>query len=430
MATLTVVAAAAVACGKPVTTTELDDAVGSLSGVTSTSVSCQEPLPRSYDCRGAVEMEPETLTEDQILAVKAATSDLVNDRDLSVTISAGESFALTYAKSAAVDKGLASVLVYAATTDGVTGLALAADSRTGDLQLENAPYSEVVGHVDEVMSRAEIKELAAHTEELVVNTGTGGASAGDEIALGERLDEEYGVTGGALAADRLELQLAEGTDVDEAETFAGEQPEFDKIAVVDLGGAQDDVSLSGASSEAAPRMKRIVDVARERPGFESASANGETLNVVMATLDDVDALHDALTAEAADDYEATGVSYATPDAVVARGPGEELHTEVARDLVGQDRWELIGVRADGFGTVLKVSPAPGPVDLRELGAALAETALAEEPMRVELSWIGDDDRRNEASFGSGSAEIEPELFGENKDDADALRDGWAEGFER
>ena len=138
MAALVVVAASAVACGKPVTTTQLDEAVGSLDGVTETSVSCQEPLPRSYDCEGTVELAAESITEDQILAVKKATEDLVNEHDLSVTISVGESSALTYAKTAAVDRGLASVLVYAATTDGVTGVDLDADSRKGDLQLQDA----------------------------------------------------------------------------------------------------------------------------------------------------------------------------------------------------------------------------------------------------------------------------------------------------
>lgn len=429
-AALVVVAASAVACGEPVTTTELDEAVGSLDGVTETSVSCQEPLPKSYDCQGTVELEAESVTEDQVLAVKKATEDLVNERDLSVTIRAGELFALTYAKTAAVDRDLASVLVYAATTDGVAGLALDADSRRGDLQLQDAPYSTVVGHVDEVMSRAEIKELAARTRDLVIDTGTGGASAGDEVALGERLDEEYGVNGGAIAADRLELQLAEGTDLEEAESYAGEQPEFDRIAVVDLGGAQDEVSLSDASREAAPRMKRIVDVARDQPGFESASASADTLDIVMASVDDVEALHDALTAQVAEDYEATGVSYRTPDAFVRRGPGERLYLEVVKDLVDQDRWDQISLVADNYGTVLKISPEDGSVDLRDLGAALAETSLADEPMQVELRWVRDDGRRDEATFGSGSSEIEPELLRgkDSQDDADALRDGWAEGY--
>lgn len=430
-AALVVVAASAVACGQPVTTEQFDEAVGSLDGVTKTSVNCQEPLPRSFDCQGTVELEAESITEDQILAVKKATVDLVNERDLSVTISAGESFALTYAKTSAVDRDLASVLVYAVTTDGVAGLTLDADSRKGDLELQDASYSKVVGHVDEVMSRAEVKELTAHTEGLGITTGTGGASAKDEIALGERLDDEYGVAGGSIAADRLELQLADGTDIDEAETFAAEQPEFDRIALVDLAGAQDDVSLSGASGEAAPRMKRIVDVAREQPGFESASANGDLLTVVMASLDDVDALDDALTTEVADDYEATSVSYVTPDAVVGRDAGEKLHTEVASDLVDQDRWERITLRADDSGTVLELWLESEPSDLREIGAALAETSLAEEPMLVKLGWPDADKRRNEATFGSGSAEIEPEmLWDDSQDDADALRDGWAEGFAR
>lgn len=429
-AALIVVAASAVACGNPVTTTQLDEAVGSLDGVTETSVECDEPLPRSYDCRGTVELEAESATENQILAVAAATDDLVKENDLTVTISLGEPFTLTYADTGAVDRGLASVLVYAVTTDGVTGLALDADSRRGDLQLQDAPYPTVVGHVDEVMSRAEVKELTAHTEGLGITTGTGGASAGDEIALGGRLDDEYGVTGGAITADRLELKLADGTDVEEAESYASEQPEFDRIAVVDLAGAQDDVSLGGASEKAAPRMKRIVDVARDQPGFESASANADTLNMVMATLDDVDSLHDALTGQVADDYEATGVSYITPDATVGRGPGEKLHTAVARDLVDQDRWDRFVLRADDYGTVLKISPESDSVDLREIGAALAETSLAEEPMLVDLGWVRDDGRRDEATFGSGSAEIEPELLrgDDSQDDADALRDGWAEGY--
>lgn len=430
-AALIVVAASAVACGKPVTTTQLDEAVGSLPGVTETSVECDEPLPRSYDCRGTVELDAESATEEQILAIAEATEDLVEERDLIVTITLGEPFALTYTETGAVDQGLAGALVYAATTDGVTGLTLhAGDGHSGDLQLDNAPYPEVVGHVDEVMSRADLKELTARTDDLGITTGKGNAAADDEIALGERLDDEYGVAGGSIAADRLELQLAEGTDVEEAEGYAGEQPEFDRIAVVDLAGAQDDVSLGGASEEAAPRMKRIVDVARDQPGFESASANADTLNMVMATLDDVDSLHDALTDQVADDYEATGVSYLTPDATVARGPGEKLHTAVVRDLVDQDRWERIILRADSYGTVLKLSPESGTTDLREIGAALAETSLADEPMLVELGWIRDDGKRDEASFGSGSAEIEPELLrgDDSQDDADALRDGWAEGY--
>lgn len=429
-AALAVVAASAVACGKPITTTQLDEAVGSLPGVTKTNVRCQEPLPRSFDCQGTVELEGESVTEDQVLAVAEATADLVDERDLEVTITAGETFALSYAESGAVDQGLASVLVYAATTDGVTGLTLDANFRRGNLELEDASYPEVVGHIDEVMGLADVTELTTHTEGLGITTGTGDVAAEDEIELGERLDDEYGVVGGAIAADRLELKLAEGTDVGEAESYAGDQPEFDRIALVDLAGATDDVELSGASEEAAPRMKRIVDVARDQPGFESASANGDFLNVVMATLEDVDALDEALTAQVADDYEATSMSYVTPDATVGRDTGERLHTEVVSDLVDQDRWDRINLRADSFGTVLKLWLDSAPSDLREIGAALAETSLAEEPMQVELSWAsGDDKRRNGATFGSGSAEIEPDLLIANDDDdADALRDGWAEGY--
>ena len=147
-------------------------------------------------------------------------------------------------------------------------------------------------------------------------------------------------------------------------------------------------------------MKRIVDVAREQPGFESASANGDLLTVVMATLDDVDALDDDLTAQVADDYEATGISYVTPEAVVGRDEGERLHTEVVSDLVDQDRWDRISLRADSSGTVLKLWLESEPSDLREIGAALADTGLAEEPMLVELGWADGDKRRDEASFGS------------------------------
>lgn len=432
VATLLVVGASATACGEPVTTTQLDEAVGALPGVTKTSVNCQEPLPRSFDCQGTVELEAESATEEQILAVAEATEDLVEENDLTVTIALGEPFALTYAENGMVDEGLAGALVYAATTDGVTGLTLHAGDRSGELQLDNAPYPEVVGHVDEVMSRADLTELRARTDDLGIATGKGDAAADDEIALGERLDDEYGVAGGSIAADRLELQLAEGTDIEEAESYAGEQPEFDRIALVDLAGAQDDVSLSGASDEAAPRMKRIADVAREQPGFEKASAHEDTLTLVMTTLDDVENLHDALTAEVAEDYEAITASYLASGTTLIRGPGEKLHTEVVGDLLDQGQWTRIILRADEYGTVLKLVAESDSVDLHELGAALAETSLAEEPMLVELGWVRDDGRRDEATFGSGSAEIEPELLrGEDsEDDADALRDGWAEGHEK